>query len=427
MRTRLEYKPNITEEIESICEKYWLRADNRKNEFTYTCKEIAIAFNLKSVDITKVSKDNSCLIVSDCHCESCGVTNICRIRSDLIQLNLNNWTCNECEALTQQRIREDLSAEAERHRQEKIEAQETLTNALKDYRSVQIQSIPSVENISVIEHILLVAVVESMGSDDLQSTLSLRNNLQVMLSPSYRIDTEILKRLYRKNLLLIDTENSYHCVEMVSKDNFEIDFFQMNFDFAYDNKQLYQLIADSKSEAFKYSLVENPEYKEWCQRIQIEECIKYLDKRAKMNNLLPAIGEKMENLLSICLLKYSVSETYYMIWGAVESASAYFNKVNITRLHASNSIYGNIQRTYDKLVNRTIQNRQYNRDGKHPQSVIEKLLFDRIYEVENCGFTCTIDKLLNRFKLQMAPSKQPYSAISNIENASYSVVIKISK
>ena len=427
MRTKIEFSPNITKEIKTICEKYWLRADNRKNEFIYTCKKIAIEFNLQSVDITKVSRDNSCLIILNCHCENCGITNICRIRSDLIQLNLNNWTCDECEALIQQRIREDLLAEAERGRQDKIEAQKILINALKDYRSVQMQSIPSVEDISIIEHMLLVAVVESMGSDDLQSTLSLRNNLQVILSPSYRIDTEVLKRLYRKNLLLIDAENSYHCVEMVSKDNFEIDFFQMNFDFAYDNNQLYQLIADSKSEAFKYSLVKNLEYKEWCQRIQLEECIKYLDKRAKMNNLLPVIGEKMENLLSTCLLKYSVSETYYMIWGAVESASAYFNKVDITRLHASNSIYGNIQRTHDKLLNRTIQNRQYNRDGKHPQSAIEKLLFDRIYEVENCGFTCTIDEILNGFKLQIAPSKQPYSATSNIENASYSVVIKISK
>ena len=146
-----------------------------------------------------------------------------------------------------------------------------------------------------------------------------------------------------------------------------------------------------------------------------------------MNSLLPNIGEKMENLLIICLLKYSVSETYYMIWGAVESASAYFNKVNITRLHASNSIYGNIQRTYDKLVNRTLQNRQYNRDSKHPQSVIEKLLFDRIYEVENCGFACNIDELLNRLKVPRTPSKLSYSAISNIENSSYTVEIKISK
>lgn len=427
MKTRLEYESNIAEEIKSICEKYWSRADNRKNEFTYTCKEIAIEFNLKSRDISKISKDSSYLVILDCHCKNCGITNICRIRSDLIQLNINNWTCNECEARIQQRICEDRLAETEKRRQEEIEAQEALITMLKDYRSVQIQSIPSVKDISAIEHILLVAVVESIGSDNLQSTLSLRNNLQTILSPSYRLDTKILKRLCRKNLLLVDTEDSYHYIEIVDKDNFEIDFFQMSFYFAYDNNQLYQLIADSKSEEFRYSLVKNPEYKEWCQRIQLEECVKYLDKRAKMNDLLPTISEKMENLLSICLLKYSVSEIYYMIWGSVESASAYFNKVNITRLHASNSIYGNIQRTYDKLTNRTLQNRQYNRDSKHPQSAIEKLLFDRIYEVENCGFTCTIDELLDRFKLHITPSKLRYSATNNIENASYSVKIKILK
>lgn len=289
------------------------------------------------------------------------------------------------------------------------------------------QSIPSVEDISAIEHILLVAVIESIGSDDLQSTLSLRNNLQVTLSPSYRIDAEILRRLCLKNLLLVNTEDSYHYIKIVDKDNFEIDFFQMNFHFAYDNSQLHQIIANSKSEEFKYILVKNSEYKEWCQRIQLEECIRYLDKRAKMNNLLPTIGEKMESLLSICLLKYSVSEIYYIIWGSVESASAYFNKANITRLHASNSIYGNIQRMYDKLTNRTLQSRYYNRDSKQPQSAIERLLFDRIYEVDNCGFTCTIDELLNRFKLQIAPSKLSYSATSSIENASYSVKIKVSK
>lgn len=73
MKTRLEYEPNTTEEIKSICEKYWLRADNRKNEFTYTCKEIAIEFNLKSGDITKFSKDNSRLLILDCNCKNCGI------------------------------------------------------------------------------------------------------------------------------------------------------------------------------------------------------------------------------------------------------------------------------------------------------------------------------------------------------------------
>lgn len=257
--------------------------------------------------------------------------------------------------------------------------------------------------------------------------MSLRDNVQIPLSPSYRLDAEILKKLCEKNLLLFNTQDAHHYVEADENGEIKIDFFQMNFDFAYNDDQLYQIVIDSRSKEFKDRLIASPDYKEQCKRIQLEECIKYLNKRSILNDLSPSIGEKMESLLSICLSNYSVSEVYYIIWGAVESASSYRNKPNITRVHASNSIYKIIQSRFDSLTTHTLQSKRYNRDSKHPKSAIEKVFFDRVYGIEDCGFKCTVNELLMPFETRKLLNHSSYSNLMSQQIEYASIKISVPK
>lgn len=427
MRTEIEYKSDVIEEVRLICEKYWSRANNGRNVFIYTCKEIGEEFDYTAGDISKIAKDNASLVMLDCQCKNCSIKKICRTRSELVQANLNNWICSECLSVVRQRRYDENLAEIERRRQQALESRQDLINIIEHYQRTQTESVPNIENISVIDSFLLASVIESIGTDNLKSTLSLRNNLQTPLSPSYRLDAEILERLCQKNLLIFNTKDAHQYVKLNEKGDLEVDFFQMNFDFSHNDDQLYQLIIDSNSEKSKSDLINNSEYKKWCQRIQLEESIRYLDKRAKMNDLSPSISEKMKNLLSICLLRYPISEVYYIIWGAVENASSYRNKPNITRSHASNSIYGHIQRRYDDLINYRLQSRRYNRDSKQAQSAIEKVFFDRIYKIKNCGFNCTVDELLAQLEPRKILKQSFYSNIMNVQSSYSSIEIHIPK
>lgn len=392
MQTKLDYKSDITDEIKLICDKYWARANDKKNDFVYTCREISEEFSLRLSEVSKISKDHSTLIVLDCQCKNCGITKFCHTRSELVQLQ-DDWMCDECEVTRRKRIRDEEIAEEKLLEQQEIERKRDLISLLRHYRRSQVQSIPSIDYLSKIDLFLLVAVIENIGISNLESPFALRSNAESLLSPSRALDVEILRHLCQKNLLLFNTEEAHHHIEFDDENNLEVDFFHMNFDFAYSKEQLHRLVAESKEEKLRLALVKNPEYQEWGRNIQISECMRYLKKRCLMNGLPTIDNENMESLLGMCLLKYSISKVYYLIWGAVESASSYSNKPNITKRHASNTIYGNIQKRYDDVSDQKLECRKFNRDSRLFQTTVEKTFFDRVYLVKDCGFNYTMDDL----------------------------------
>ena len=274
------------------------------------------------------------------------------------------------------------------------------------FRETQLYSVPSLDNINTIDHYLLVTVLTCLGTDNLRSTISLSDSLDTQLSPSCSLDTKILDRLMRKNLLLVNIENSYGYVHANEDCLLQFDLFKMTFDFAYSPDQLQKLIIDSKDDASKKKLIHNPEYKEWCQDIQLEECVSYLTYCSKNNNLAPIIDAKMASLLNTCLLDYSVSEISCIIWEGVERASSYCNKPGIDKKRASESVYSNIQGMYEKIDSHSIENKKYSRDDAHPKSVPTKTFFDEIHGIEDCGFRHTVDDLLKQL--------QPHKNISTI-------------
>lgn len=259
METKIEYKSDATQEFKLICEKYWSLATDRKNSFIYTCREIGKEFGFSSNEISTIAKKHATLIILDCQCSSCGTHKTCCTRSELIQLSINSWTCDDCRHQIQQLERRDYLIEAEKIRQQELEVKRNLIALLERHRQFQNLSIPSVKDISNIDHLLLVAVIESVGADNLETTISLRDNLQTPLSPLHRLDAKILRRLCSKNLLLFNTHDAEHYVEAGEQGDLKIDFFQINFNFAYNKAQLHQLIIDSKGEEFRNNLGESIE------------------------------------------------------------------------------------------------------------------------------------------------------------------------
>lgn len=408
MKTKVAYKLDITEDAKNICDKYWLRIkNNSKNPFIYSCKEIGDEFGLTYREITRIAEDNAYLTILDCRCVNCSTVKICCNRTEFISSYLDSWECESCYLKAFYRRQQDSRRDGnESALQQQLIKENAFINQLIQFRQTQLYSVPSLDNINTVDHYLLVAVLTCLGTDNLRSTISLSDNLDTQLSPSYSLDTKILDRLMRKNLLLVNIENSYDYVHANEDCLLQFDLFKMTFDFAYSPDQLQKLIIDSKYDSSKKRLIHNFEYKECCQDIQLEECVSYLTYCSKNNNLAPIIDAKMASLLNTCLLDYSVSEIYYMIWEGVERASSYCNKPNIDKMRASNSIYGNIQKMYEKIDNQLIENKKYSRDDTHPKSVLTRTFFDEIHGIEDCGFRHTVDDLLKQL--------QPHKNISTI-------------
>ena len=423
MKTKLKYQPGITELNKLVCEKYWLRKDDKRSGFMYTCREIGQEFNFKHQDIPSIVKANAHLVVLDCHCIDCSKNKVCHTRSQLTQLKPDSWQCDECrEALQERREQEYLEYCLEQKRL-KEEQKKAALEYIHDYRSIQLTKVPSTTELNEVDKLLLAATIESLGAENLKTTISLRNNLSLALSPFFGFDEDILRYLFELNLLLLVPEENYEHVTLNVKRELEIDYNQVNFDFAYGTDDLTKIVVSANAKKNIRILVANPQFESLCQKIQLGECLSYLITRAELNNLAPPIGEKLLSLFRICLAECSVSVMHYIIYKAVESAAAYVQKPNITRKHASNSIAGNIERVFGKISSGSWHPNKSYRDASHPQSAISKVFFDCVFGIEDCGFHSTLNELFNPYRPQHAIEKMSYSTLGSARNTNYSIII----
>lgn len=408
MRAKVAYKLDITEDAKTICDKYWLRIkNNTENPFLYSCKEIGDEFGLTYREVAKIAEDNAYLIIFDYKCVSCSTARTCCNRTEFISSYLDSWECESCYLKAFHRRQQDSRRNGtESALQQQLIKENTFINQLMQFRETQLYSVPSLDNINTIDHYLLVAVLTCLGTDNFRSTISLSDNLDTRLSPSYSLDTKILERLMRKNLLLVNIEDSYDYVHANEDCLLQFDLSKMTFDFAYSPDQLQKLIIESKDDASKKKLIHNLEYKEWCQDIQLEECVSYLTDCSESNNLAPIVGAKMASLLNTCLLDHPVNDIYRVILEGVERAASYCNKQGVGKKRASESVYSNIQKMYEKIDSHLIENKKYSRDDTHPKSVLTRTFFDEVYGIEGCWLRYTVDDLLKQL--------QPYKNISTI-------------
>lgn len=371
-----------------------------------------------------IVKRNAKLVVFDCQCLECGEAKLCYVRNHLIQLKTDSWRCDECWDLIQRRNAQEL---LEQHLEKKRLEEERKQDALKrigDYRRIQLSELKPISALCEVDKLLLAATIESLGAENLRTTVSLRSNFSLALSPSSKLDQEILHHLFKSNLLLLRAEESYEYVTFNSETGIEVDYYQATFEFAYTTEDLSQVLVAAKSKKDNINmLVSNAKFEHWCRQIQLEECLTYLRGRAELNNLAPPIGDKLVSILRACLVECSVSVMQYIIYKATESAAARTQKPQITRKHASNSILGNIERIFDKISNGSWQPYKSYRESIYPQSAIAKMFFDYVFKIDDGGFHQTVDELFNPYKLERTINKQCYSALGSIKTATLSITI----
>ena len=264
----------------------------------------------------------------------------------------------------------------------------------------QESAIPPMKSLSLSDKLLLVAAIEALGSDNLKTTLALTDALNKPLSPLRAMDLELIKYLFKANILLLNPINNlaYENITESGEADLNLDYAQVVFDFAYDINQITSLRIEVKEQKTAHELIGNIEFKDWCKKIQLAECIAYLTHRARINGLTAPVGESMASFLQANLTIYSVAELSRLIWMAVESASAYSNKPNITNKHASNSIYTILRNNIDKVSNGTWKCKTFNRDTNLPKSIIAKVFFDDVFKVHDGSFNYIFDELIVNMK-----------------------------
>ena len=401
MQTKVGYKLGILENDKVICDKYWLRVKyDHENPFIYRCEEIGYEFGLTCSEVAKIAENNAYLAVIDCQCESCGIAKICHSRAEFASLHLKKWECENCYLKKfHSRLQNSRHNKVEDVLQQRLIQENSYINQLIQFREAQIEAVPDLEELDIIDHYLMVAVISKLATENFRSTTALCDNLGTTLSPFHDLDVKIINRLMRKNLLLVNIENSYILLHAHEECFLQFDLFKMTFDFAYDPDQLKKLIIDSKKDFSKKQLVDSSEYGVLCEDIQLKDCVNYLAHCSAVNELEIVVGKKIESLLSTCLLRYSVSEIYFMIWKAVKTVSSYFCESDIDKVIISKLIYDNIQKFHDETRYQLSDSKKHNRDRAHPKSVLNRVFFDEVHGIDDCGFWHTLENLSNSSQL----------------------------
>jgi len=429
MKTKLEYQSGIADATKLICEKYWLMRRNKPNEFVHTCQEIGQAFGFRPKDISNIAKTNSHLVVLDSQCIDCDKIHICHNRTQFNQLKLGSWRCDICwKALSKRTIQAQPLLEKPVEKESlKEEQKQAFLEYINSHRTTQLTEIPSITTLNEADRLLLAATIESLGTEDLKTTISLDDIQSLPLSPFFWLDEHILQHLYELNLLLLVPEDSFEYININEEQELEIDYQQATFEFAYDTDDLNKVMIAAKSKKDIHALVADNQFRICCKNIQLGECLNYLTTRSRLNNLDPSITEKLLSLFRSCLAENSVSVMHYVIYRAVEMAAKSSQKSNTTQKHPSTYISRNIEQVVSQISTGACRRHNSFRDDSHPQSAMAKLFFDYVFGMEDGGFYYTLDELFNPYRSQKPCGQVIYSILGSAQSTSYSIKMDYSK
>lgn len=88
-----------------------------------------------------------------------------------------------------------------------------------------------------------------------------------------------------------------------------------------------------------------------------------------------------------------------MIWKAVKTVSSYSCESDIDKMTISNLIYDNIQKFHDETRYQLSDSKKHDRDRANPKSVLNRIFFDEVHGVNDCGFWYTLKDLSNSSQL----------------------------
>lgn len=369
------------EEIIKICEQYWDIDENLK--FQQSVASIARTFGLKSSQISKFVAQYCEAKSTKISCSSCNAPYIYSNRSDFQYQqrspNTATWTCSNCEKIERQRRIEEQKTIEE---QKRFLIREEFSLA-KQNRELDIHSM-SLENA-----VYLLSLVRVGASEELDFIKPF-TSISQPFSPSQEYSYEIIKQLFRENLIFVHPESH---PDAFIFEGIKIPQF-------YTGHVMWALPTDSTSgrpneliinlESL-FSTMNWPEHwhEEWSslwKKIALEECLQYLNVCLDDHGLSFNPGEKTILVFKNLLVNFSVSQAYSMIWRAAKDAAAFYVRKNVPKKHAANTVVGSIQRYAERAKAEGWEVTKYGRDRRCPQSLISQVLFNTVLQIGDDGF-----------------------------------------
>lgn len=206
------------------------------------------------------------------------------------------------------------------------------------------------------------------------------------LSPTNEFDRIILEHLLSKNIILVDPMSP---LDAFPSENFSNEYyiFKVNY------------LLNVETESGELDFLEYPDrsdiirYKEEClgvwKQIALYECLEYLVSQMKEARFTFNPQKKTRMVINHLIEQYSIGQIWNLIYGSVNHAAAWYQKSDVTKKHAANSVITTLNNRGDRAQAENWNLKPYHRSYDNKLSQISMVFFDGILQIGTKGYEQT--------------------------------------
>ena len=372
------------ETIVSICQMYW-ELDERAR-FVHHVEDIAVKFSTTIKKVCSLTKENATTESESLVCKSCDLGYSYLNRSDYYKLfksMKNVWTCDACV----------IDHEVSKYH-EKKHAIAKRNDAIREMAYCPVIA-PTFK-----ESLFVTALVKFSISNDLAHLASYDSCAYVnRLTPEEEFDFEIYKHLYHNKFIQVDPSSNLGSVN-VNKDGVQFDITKVGWLLTPPkNGSLLEHIKDNENFCQYRSCLTYmfDDVQEIICMLSYYECLSYLKFVMCEYKFYATPGKKAKIVFDKILEKYSVAQTWRLIWMAVRTIASDTRRVYYSQNHAVNAIIYKIESLFEKYVSEDTLLPSFNRPKELPQSLLSRLIFFDLLGADDLGFHMPLSEMLEQY------------------------------
>jgi hypothetical protein len=282
------------------------------------------------------------------------------------------WTCGEC--LEKEADRKAALAEAEREEKRKV---------IQATYDVKLQPVDP-HDLTFEQAVYLLALIRAGAYEDFTAIRPL-DLFDTPLSPDGALNTEIMKQLYQGRLIDVHPKSLPDAFFPLIDG--KIDRFYI-YKVAWvwrptvddpDKKEPWRLAADIeaifRSGNWPSDWIDEGQYADLWKKVALQECLVYLKHSMNEHHFDFNTGEKTNQTILSLLDDFSVGQVWNFIWRAAKDAAAYYQRGEVPKRQAANSVVGNIQRSAERAIAEGWEVKSYKRNYDFPVSAVTQVLF----------------------------------------------------
>lgn len=363
----------------SLCQRYW---DFDGEGFVETVAQIE-SDNPLTKPLNKVVSENCSASSPKLICSECSGFYTFKNRTEFLRLrdqtDYVNWVCHDCQKVKEKSLNEQ-------HRNVLI----------RDYECEPRRYL-NVGDLTARSAILLRALIIHSAREDMSYIEPVNENQVVSFSPSASYTVELLREMYHSSLIHIHPYSNLSLFEFSEDLSYRFNIrsvpWKLCFKEGYDLNE-FSVLLSNKISSLEYIETSIEEVRELSFEIALHESIAYLEAIVAEYGFEYRVGSKTIEVLKKGLGIYSVAQMYNFIWRAGKDAAAYYQRANISKRQASNSIVGSINKALDQSVNNNWDVKPYRRRYDEPQSVLSQVVFNQLLLTDDGGFNRPIVDLI---------------------------------